>query len=548
MAHNFSAPLEAFLYWEKEAPNNIYLQQPFDGSLKEYSYKKVGVEARKIAQYLKDLNLPPKSHIALISKNCAHWIMADLAIMMSGHISIPIYPTLNAESIRQILEHSESKAIIVGKLDFYEKQRAGIPDIPIIGIEAYGVQEDLSWEQLVKKIDELSNLARHTSEDLHTIIYTSGTTGTPKGVMHTVRNVMTSINTLKNILILPSTPRFFSFLPLAHVAERQIMTYGLTLGACIRFPESLATFAADLEATQPHAFFAVPRIWTKFQEKIVDTIGRKRLKLLLKIPFLNKLIKSKLQEKLGLKHANIILSAAAPLAKEVIDWYTKLDIEILQVYGMTEDCCISHFNMPNANKVGTVGKALPGVDIKFSEEGEILIKNKCLMKGYYKAPEMTAEVMDKDGFFHTGDLGEYDHDGFLSIIGRAKDQFKTDKGKYISPAPIELLLEDEPVIEQVCVVGTGIPQPIGLVVISEVGSRMNKSELIKALEDAIQKVNPGFEKHEYLEKLVVMKEQWTVDNGLLTPTLKVRRNRIEKIHQEYYKSWFKESDKIVFEV
>lgn len=545
--HVFSSPLKAFLHWESECPNKVMMTQPIDGQLHTFTFEEVGRQARAIADFLLAQNFPPGSHVALLSKNCAHWLMADLAIMMSGHVSIPIYPTLNDASVNQILTHSESRALIVGKLDDYASQRPGVPDIPRIGVEAFGINEQHSWEQLVNETETSISMPDPSPDQLHTIIYTSGTTGNPKGVMHTVGNFMTSIHTLKDILKLHNHARFFSYLPLAHVAERLIWTYALALGGHIRFPESLDTFGADLEATQPEAFFAVPRIWTKFQEKILEKIPQKKLTTLLSIPILSGIIKSKLQKKLGLKHSKVTLSAAAPLAKEVIEWYQTIGIEILQVYGMTEDCCISHFNLKGANKIGTVGKPLPGVKVKFSPEGEILLKNDCLMKGYFKAPEMTAQVLDTDGYLHTGDMGEYDYDGYLSITGRAKDQFKTDKGKYISPSPIELIVSENPYIEQICIVGTGIPQPIGLVVLSEHGNEKPVEELIPSLEESIAAVNPRLEKHERLEKIIIMKDNWSVENGLMTPTLKLRRNQIEKRYQGQYQLWFDESETIVFE-
>jgi long-chain acyl-CoA synthetase len=214
---------------------------------------------------------------------------------------------------------------------------------------------------------------------------------------------------------------------------------------------------------------------------------------------------------------------------------------------MTEDCIISHFNLPNENNIGTVGKKSPTVETKLSVDGEILIKNICLMTGYYKAPEMTASVFTEDGYFKTGDIGEYDHEGYLTITGRVKDQFKTDKGKYISPSPIELSLSRNNLIEQICVVGTGIPQPIALITLSELGKAKTKELLIQNLLASVNDVNLELEKHEKIEKVIIMKEDWNVDNGLTTPTLKVKRNSIEKIHQPLYQSWFDMEDKVIFE-
>lgn len=543
----FKTPLEAFLHWEKSTAQNVFLKQPINGNHQDFSYQEVGQQVRKIAAYLRSLNLPERSHIALLSKNCAHWNMADIAIMMAGYVSIPIYPTLNDRSIKQIIDHSESKAIIIGKLDNYASQRPGIPDIPKICVGLYGENDGESWEEIVSNQEPLMDIYSQEAEELITIIYTSGTTGNPKGVMHTVGNFMASTETLINLFHLPEHLRLFSYLPLAHVAERLIANAGLVLGAEISFAESLDTFASDLESTQPHIFFAVPRIWTKFQEKILASIPEGKLNILLKIPIVNTVIKNKLKTKLGLRSAIFICSAAAPLASSVIRWYEKLGIIIYQGYGMTEDCCVSHFNVPEANKIGTVGKTLYNVKAKLSAEGEICLKNECLMKGYYKSPEMTAAVFDEDGYLKTGDIGEYDHDGFLTITGRVKDQFKTDKGKYISPSHIELLLSKNKYIEQICIVGTGIPQPIALITLSDLGKSTTKEDLSLSLKESLNVINPELEKHEKLEKVVVMKEDWTVENGLTTPTLKVKRNSIEKIHQEYYKSWFDLKETVIFE-
>ena len=544
---SFNSPLEAFLYWETTTPNKVFLRQPIQGKIQEYTFAQAGVEARKIGAHLKSLNLPEQSHIALISKNCAHWVLADIAIMMADFVSIPIYPTLNADSIHQILIHSESKAIIIGKLDDFESQKSGIPEIHKISIGLYNQETGILWEDIISKQDALVNIKLPQKEKLHTIIYTSGTTGIPKGVMHSSGSFMESSRTLKTHFEFPDNLKLFSYLPLAHVAERVLVNAGLVFGGNVTFAESLETFAKELEATQPHLFFAVPRIWTKFREKILETIPQKKLSILLKIPVINTLIKRKLKQKLGLAEAVFIASAAAPIASSLVKWYKKLDIKILQGYGMTEDCCVSHFNTHQNNKIGTVGKTLNGVKVKLTEEAEICIKNNCLMLGYFKNPEETAKVFDTEGYLKTGDKGEFDHDGFLTITGRVKDQFKTDKGKYISPSHIELLLSHNTDIEQICIVGTGIPQPIALITLSELGKSKSKSDLVQSLMESIKSINPTLEKHERLEKVVIMQEDWTVANGLATPSLKVKRNNIEKIHQDYYKPWFEMKDFVIFE-
>ncbi|MFT5715179.1 MAG: long-chain acyl-CoA synthetase [Flavobacterium sp.] len=544
---NFNSPLEAFQYWEKQTPNAVFLKQPLNGKIFNYTFARAGEESRKIANAIHNFNLPERSHVALLSKNCAHWHMADLAIMMSGHVSIPIYPSLNADSINQILVHSNSKAIIIGKLDDLKSQQSGIPDIHKICVGLYGDDEGTLWEDIISDGQEITNVYVQKADDLHTIIYTSGTTGEPKGVMHTVNNFMESVKALRLKAPLEDHSKLFSFLPIAHIAERWLENLSFAIGATVTFPESLQTFASDLEQTQPAFIFAVPRIYTKFQEKILEKIPQKRLSTLLKIPIVNGIVKKKLQKKLGLREAKYIISGAAPIAPSLVNWFETIGITILQGYGMTEDTIVSHFNTPTDNRVGTVGKAVDNISIKLSSEGEICIKNQCLMKGYYKAPEITASVFDEEGFFKTGDIGEYDHEGFLTITGRVKDQFKTDKGKYISPAPLELKMSLNTDIDQICLVGTGIPQPIALITFSELGKAKSRASLYTGLVETMNQINTHVEKHEKIEKIIIMKEDWNVDNGLTTPTMKVKRNAIEKIHREFYKPWFENEEKVIFE-
>ena len=545
---SFNTPLEAFAHWVDTTPSKTFLRQPVNRVFKEYTFQEADEEIRKIASALNGMGLSNGSHVALLSKNCAHWIMADLAIMMAGCISIPIYPTLSAESIHEILVHSESKAIIVGKLDDYNQQKSGIPEIPIIGVELYDIKEQHGWDELVASNQALKGLTDLKHEDLITIMYTSGTTGNPKGVMHTLGNFNTLTNTAVEVIKLPKQPRYFSYLPMTHIAERAgVELSAIYRGASVSFPESLATFAEDLASVQPETFFGVPRIWQKFQEKILEKMPQEKLDRLIGLPILGNFIKKKIRKKLGLNASLVNFSGAAPIAISLQRWYAKLGIEINQAYGMTEDCILSHFNLPGANKFGTVGRPLPGVISKLSEEGEILIKSDCLMVGYFKEPEKTAEMFTDDGFLRTGDIGEFDHDGYLSITGRIKDQFKTDKGKYISPAPIELELLKNGDIDQVCIVGTGIPQPIALVVVSELGKSKSKAILEQSLMGTVNELNPRLESFEKIAKVIIMVEDWSVDNGLLTPTLKVKRNRVEAIHKDRYGQWFDSKEKVVYE-
>lgn len=544
--------LTDFLRHEKATPDKILFNQPLDKGKRTWTFQQAGQEIRSIVAGLKSLGLQPGDHVALISKNCAEWIMSDIAIMMGGYVSIPLYPTLGAKSIEPILRHSDSKAVIIGKLDDYSTQKEGIPvGIARIGIKSYGIEETHTWEDWVESMPPTDYVHDWKREDLLTIIYTSGTTGMPKGVMHAMSHFDDTVNVaLKGLAIDKNLPaRMFSYLPLSHIAERiGIENMGMHLGSEYYFAQSLDTFGENLAEAQPTLFFAVPRIWAKFREKIEEKLPPSKLNTLLKIPLLNTVIKNSIKKKLGLKSATHIFSGAAPISIDLLEWFDKLDVRILQAYGMTEDSIYAHFNRNNANKLGSVGIPFDGLEVKIdATSGEIRVKSPGNTLGYYKEPGLTAELFDEEGYLRTGDIGERDAKGFLTITGRVKDQFKTDKGKYIAPAPIEMMLLANTDIEGVCVVGMGVPQPLALIVPSQAGLGKTREALSSSLTATLNEVNSKLESFERIEKAVVMKEPWTVENNLMTPTMKVKRNEVEKIHLSRYVEWYKLSEKIIWE-
>jgi len=534
--------------WESESPNKVYLSQPINGVNKEWTWKETGTEVRKMAAVLKAMNLEPNSKIGIVSKNCAHWIINDLAIMMAGHISIPMYPNLNASSIRQIMEHSEAKVLFVGKLDDWASMKDGVPEgVRCISYPFYTESGYEFWEDLTEGVEPISDNVVRAEDDLYTIIYTSGTTGMPKGVMHTFHNMNFAATHALGKIGLDPNDSFFSYLPLCHIAEKLLVQMGsLYSGGKVNFAETLETFAANLSAASPTVFLGVPRIWTKFQQGVLGKLPQAKMNTMFKIPILGGLIKKKIRKGLGLNEAREIFTGAAPTPAALIKWFAVLGINIQEAYAMTENCCYSHVTFRDNIKVGYVGAALPYCDVKISEQGEILIKHEAMMTGYYKEPELTAETM-VDGYLKTGDKGEIDSEGFLRITGRVKDLFKTSKAKYVAPAPIEMKLSSNTNLEQICVVGTNVPQPIALAVLSEAGKKKSTEEIDSSLAETLKIVNPQLDHHENVAKFVILKDDWTVENGLITPTMKVKRPALEKIHEGNYETWYEQDGVVVWQ-
>jgi long-chain acyl-CoA synthetase len=543
-----SDPLSKFCQWEAETPDQLLFHQPLPGRIRTWTYSQAGEEIRKIATALVLHNLPPRSRIAIVSKNCAHWMMADLAIMMAGHISVPLYPTLSAHSIEQILEHSEPKLIFIGKLDDYNSQKDGIPPgIKKISFDDYGISEGLLWSELIAKNAPLKNYTPPDRNEVATIKYTSGTTGDPKGVMISLHAIDFALSHAFPILKTGPADRFFSYLPLSHIAERMLVEFGAIYnGASIYFSESLDKFAANLAHAQPTVFLAVPRIWARFKEKVLEKIPQKRLDVLLRIPVLTLIIKRTIRKNLGLSKCNWAVTGASPISIELLEWYQKLGISIREVYGMTENLAWATSNVTKT-KFGTIGVPWTNVQFRLSAEGEVQTKSDAMMLGYYKNPALTKETFTDDGFLKSGDVAEVDVNGFVTITGRIKDAFKTDKGKYIAPLPIELRLSSNPDIEQVCVVGMGVPQPMALVILSAAGKSKSKEDIANSLERTLVVVNKEIETYERLQAMVIMNSDWTIENGLLTPSLKVKRNEVEKIHLSKYPYWYSLNTKVVFE-
>jgi len=482
-------------------------------------------------------------------------MMADWAIWMAGHVSVPLYPTLAASTVQQILEHSESRLLFVGKLDMWPEMRPGVPaGMPLITLPlAPQVDGAKGWEELIAGTAPLAGNPVRPADDLCTLIYTSGTTGMPKGVMHSFGTFAWSITSGLKRVPLDQSGRVLSFLPLAHVAERMVVEHGLlATGMHVFFAESLETFVGDIQRARPTVFFAVPRLWVKFQQGVQAKMPPEKMAKLLKIPILRGIVKKKVLAGLGLDQAFWAAGGAAPMPPSVLAWYRSLGLDIVEVYGMTENCGLSHATLLGKPRPGTVGTTYEGVSCRIDPvSGEIQVKGECVMLGYYKNPEVTAATFTDDGWLKTGDKGAVDAEGNLTITGRVKDLFKTGKGKYVAPAPIENKLATHPAIEACCVTGANLGQPLALLMLNaeaaaKARDTAGRGALETSLAEHLKAVNAQLDPHEQMECLVVTVDPWSVENDILTPTMKVKRNRIEDLFARNYEQWAESRKKVVW--
>jgi long-chain acyl-CoA synthetase len=549
--------LQRLYHWEKTAREQIAFTQPLGGgAVRDYRWGEVVDHARRMAVHLQSVGIGPGDRVAILSKNTVHWMLSDYAIFMAGAVSVPLYPTLAPTTIKQILEHSGSKLLFVGKLDGWERMLPGIPaGLPCIAHPLASEDAKRSypqWDDIVARTTPLAGEPVRPADELCTIIYTSGTTGMPKGVMHTFGTLAFAVQTGLTRLPLNSGSRMLSYLPLSHVVERALVEHGqLGKGFRVYFADSLQTFTDDMQRARPTVFFSVPRLWVKFQQAVLHKMPQKKLDLLLKLPIVSGIVKKKVLTTLGVDQCVMAISGAAPIPPDLLRWYGHLGLKIAEGYGLTENCALSHITEPGED-IGTVGRTYDGVECRIDPaSGEILVKSAATMSGYYRQPELTQQVFTADGFLRTGDRGLIDPRGILKITGRVKDLFKTSKGKYVAPAPIEDKLVMHAAVEACCVTGANLGQPLALVMLNleamqEAAGADGRSALERSLAEHLQGINATLDPHEQLECIVVTNEAWTVDNDLITPTFKVKRNRIEERFAANYEQWESARKKVIW--
>jgi long-chain acyl-CoA synthetase len=536
-------PLQRAYHWEKARANKIFLTQPLGGKVRHWTWVQTMDEARRMAAYLLAQNWESGSHIVILSKNCAWWVMAELAIWMSGHLTVPMYTSLTAQSTRKLIEHSEPVACFVGPIDDANVISQAIPaDVRRIRFPNAAPCDGPSWESIVDATPPLSTNPVRSADDLATIIYTSGTTGSAKGVMHRFAAFAYFARAVYYVIGEDPGNRSISYLPLAHIAERALSeTSALCGGWRIFFSENASTLVNDLRRARPTMFFSVPRLYIKFQQGVWARVPQQKLDRLLRIPILDWLVRKRVLQQLGLNTVRVAASGAAALPLDVLLWFRNLGLPLVEGYGTTETG-ITHVPPHGQGRPGYCGRGIPEVETKLGENNEVLVRSPMNMLAYYKDPEATRQAFTPDQFLRTGDIGELDGAGWLKITGRIKDQFKTTKGEYVSPGPIEMILSSHNAVDSCFVMGAGLSAPMAVILLSSEARKScedpdSRQALDQSLRILLDDTNRKLECHERLKFLVLVDSPWTIEKGFLTPTHKLKRAVLESYYSPFVAEW-----------
>ncbi|MDR3418798.1 MAG: AMP-binding protein [Nevskia sp.] len=531
--------IDTLLDWESRAPDRPWLFQPVEGAGRTFTFAQAADQVRRMAAAIRAMGLAPGSRIAISGRNTAHWILADLAIAMAGHVAVGLYPRQGQATLGYIVEHAEIDTIFVGPSLMAGDADELVASLPKglrrIGLPYPGTPAtELHWDELVVAHQPLHDAPQVEDGATAMLIYTSGTSGKPKGVMLSHANLRFAVDNILRHTMTP-LPRevLFSYLPLAHLMERLFgEVFGLVIGAEMHFLERPEELAATLARVAPTRFSGVPLVYSRIQGGILGRIPQRKLDRMLRIPLFNTWFKRTLRRKMGLQNVESLGVGAAAMPAAQVEWFRRLGLDLYQGYGMTENCAYAALELPGASRPGSVGKPLPESGFRIASDGEIQFRHGAVMAGYFKDEEKTREAFTSDGWLRTGDRGHLDEDGFLYVTGRIKDEFKTAKGKYVVPAPVENRLARNTDLEQLCLVGSGLNQPIMLATLSANGKLRPQRDLELQLAADIREVNAEVEADARIAKCVIVDEAWTPDNGLVTPTGKVKRAEVEDHYRE----------------
>ncbi len=555
------------------------------------SWADEGRAVSEVTAALAELGICSGQQVGIFSNNRAEWHLADLGTLANGSVTVPIYQTSSSEQVAQLLGHAEAIVCFVENHDLASRilgVRNDLPKLERIVVFDRDEQLDdpfvLGFAQL--RAIGAARLAREpglfaaradavSPDSLATLVYTSGTTGPPKGTMVSHANIMWTIVSAAELVQIGDRERLISFLPLSHIAERMMSNFAaLAFGAETWFARSLSTLAEDLRDCSPTIFFAVPRVWEKLQEAVVakldDTHGLKRLAvdhyvglgehvvtehetvarspLWEKLPYeaLDAAVGSQIRHGMGLDHARVLISAAAPIHPNLIHWFHAIGLPLIELYGQTETCGPTTCNPPGANRVGTVGPPIPGEQVRIADDGEILAKGGNVCMGYFHDPAATAELIDEDGWLHSGDVGRLDADGYLTITGRKKDLIITADGQNIAPQGIETELRQFELIAEAVVIGdrrrylTALFTLDGEALTSWANAHHKVAvaatlavdpDLRAAVGHFIERVNIKRSRVENIRKYMILPNDFTIEGGEMTPTFKVKRNVVNRIYR-----------------
>lgn len=577
---------------KKYPEQDTALAKKENGEWRRYSIQEYVNTTNIISFALIKIGIKKNDKVAIISSNRPEWNILDMAIQKVGAITVPIYPTISKDDYKIIINNCEAKLAIIEGLSVLSKIEEIRPEIPSIEhiytfvkrSEQYPIWDDLI--SLGKENVDFEELERRESSilpsDCATIIYTSGTTGIPKGVMLSHSNILGQIENLRQTPSKDST-RALSFLPLCHAYERTLVYLYQYLGMSVYYSESIATIAQEMKEIHPTMMTCVPRLLEKIYLKVKQTGNEKkglariifrwamqlaekytvegRSKLYdMKLRIADKLVYRKIREKLGSDCFDIIVSGAASLQPNISAFFSAIKMPVYEGYGMTECSPViaTSSNVPHGREAGFVGPALPGIEIKISETGEIMCRGHNVMLGYYKLPELTAEVIDNDGWFHTGDLGEFNQYGLLKITGRMKNLFKTSLGKYINPDIIEMKFTESNFFENIVVFGENEKYAAALIIpdfdfikswckkheisYSNDHDMLNNQDVKTRLANEIKRINSFFGDTEKIKRYCFIEDSWTVANGILTPTLKVKRSVVKEKYSNLINKLFHAED------
>lgn len=579
-------------YMKKYPEQDTALAKKENGEWRRYSIQEYVNTTNIISFALIKIGIKKNDKVAIISSNRPEWNILDMAIQKVGAITVPIYPTISKDDYKIIINNCEAKLAIIEGLSVLskiEEIRHEIPSIEHIYTFVKRSEQYPIWDDLIslgKENVDFEELERRESSilpsDCATIIYTSGTTGIPKGVMLSHSNILGQIENLRQTPSKDST-RALSFLPLCHAYERTLVYLYQYLGMSVYYSESIATIAQEMKEIHPTMMTCVPRLLEKIYLKVKQTGNEKkglariifrwamqlaekytvegRSKLYdMKLRIADKLVYRKIREKLGSDCFDIIVSGAASLQPNISAFFSAIKMPVYEGYGMTECSPViaTSSNVPHGREAGFVGPALPGIEIKISETGEIMCRGHNVMLGYYKLPELTAEVIDNDGWFHTGDLGEFNQYGLLKITGRMKNLFKTSLGKYINPDIIERKFTESNFFENIVVFGENEKYAAALIVpdfefikswckkheisYSNDHDMLNNQDVKTRLANEIKRINSFFGDTEKIKRYCFIEDSWTVANGILTPTLKVKRSVVKEKYSSLINKLFHTED------